>query len=82
MFRLVLGTGEQFGRGAFKIYTKGGQPVAALGEDSGHPGAGVFALLKPGGGLAVDAGYNGSVGFVRAYPQGIQSFIIGKIAGQ
>jgi hypothetical protein len=70
------------GRGAFKIYTGAGKPVAAFGEDSAHPGAGVFALMQPGGGLAVDAGFNGSVGFVRAYPQGIQSFIIGKIAGQ
>lgn len=45
-------------------------PVALLGQSETTAGAGHLALTAPGGGSAVQAGYQGNIGLVVTYAQG------------
>ena len=49
-----------------------GHTCALLSESSAHAGAGMFTLTDSGGAPAVEGGFDGSAGVVRAQPMGLQ----------
>jgi hypothetical protein len=65
--------------GAALLQSEGGKLAASLSESAARVGAGQLVLNAPSGKAAVEAGYDGSRGVVRANPQwGPKSIIQGK----